>query len=110
MSYDDDWPDNTWENRRLKIKKTIRPVTLAELKRLGEMSFPIVTDPWCIRYNEFLANHADEKFYLADIPEKALIVYCRDVGKGVWFLPDGKGTGIIQAKGLQILAEVVDAL
>ena len=109
MSYDDDWPDQTWENRRLMIKKTIRPITLAELKQLGEQRFPIVTDPWCIRYNEFLASHADEKFYLATIPEKAEIIYCSEAGKGMWFLP-GKGMGIIQSKGLQILAEVVAAL
>lgn len=110
MSYDDDWPDPTWENRRLMIRKTIRSATLTELKLLGEKNFPVVTDPWCLRYNEFLSNHADEKFHLAEIPEKALIVYSQDSDMGVWFLPDGKGMGIVQSKGLQILSEAVDAL
>lgn len=110
MSYDDDWPDNTWENRRLMIKKTIRPVSLAELKQLGEKRFLIVTDPWCVRYNEFLATHAEAKYYLADIPEKAEIIYCQDTGKGFWFLPDGKGMGFVQSKGLEIIKGVVDAL
>lgn len=109
MSYDDDWPDQTWENRRMMIKKTIRPVTLAELKQLGEKRFPIVTDPWCIRYGEFLTHNAEAKFYRAEVPEHAEIIYCADTGKGVWFLP-GKGMGIIQSKGLEILKEVVDAL
>ncbi|MES2657538.1 MAG: hypothetical protein V4689_02915 [Verrucomicrobiota bacterium] len=109
MSYDDDWPDMTWENRRLMIKKTIRPISLTELKQLGEKRFPIVTDPWCIRYYEFLATHPDAKFYHAEIPEHAEIIYCVDTGKGIWFLP-GKGMGIIQSKGREILAEVVAAL
>lgn len=109
MSYDDDWPDNTWENRRLMIRKTIRPVTLAELQQLGEQRFPIVTDPWCERYNEFLAHHAEAKFYRAEIPGHAEIIYCQDAGKGIWFLP-GKGMGIIQSKGLEIIKGVVDAL
>lgn len=109
MSYDDDWPDQTWENRRLMIKKTIHPVTLAELKERGEKRFPIVTDPWCGRYNEFLETYSDAKFHRADIPEHAEIIYCHDAGKGVWFLP-GKGMGIIQSKGLEILKGVVDAL
>lgn len=109
MSYDDDWPDQTWENRRILIKKTIRPATLAELRQLGELRFPIVTDPWCTRYNEFLTTNAEAKFYRAELQEHAEIIYCADIGKGVWFLP-GKGMGIIQSKGLEILKEIVDAL
>lgn len=109
MSYDDDWPDNTWENRRLMIQKTIRPVTVAELIQLGEKRFPIVTDPWCIRYNEFMASHPDAKFYRAEVPGHAEIIYCADNGKGIWFLPD-KGMGFIQSKGLEIIKGVVDAL
>lgn len=108
MSYED-WPDNTMENRRTMVRKTIRAATLEELKNLGEKRFPVVTDPWCERYNEFLKQNADAKFYRAEIPEGAEIIYCRDSGKGVWFLP-GSGMGIIQPKGLQMLAEIVDSL
>ena len=107
MSYDDDWPDMTWENRKVMIKKTIRPVTREELKKLGEVRFPIVTDPWCIRYNEFLDTHPDSQYYRAEIPEHAEIIYCRDSDKGIWFLPE-KGMGIMQSKGLSIMAEVLD--
>ncbi len=31
MSYDDDWPDNTMENRRVVVRKTIRPARLDAL-------------------------------------------------------------------------------
>jgi len=109
MNYDEDWPDQTMENRRVMAKKTIRPATMDELKQLGEERFPIVTDPWCARYNAFLESHADAKFYRAEIPGNVEIVYCADSGQGVWFLPE-KGMGAIQPKGLQMLGEVVKSL
>jgi hypothetical protein len=109
MSYDNDWPDNTMENRRMAVRKTIRPATLEELRELGEKRFPLATDPWCERYNEFLKQQASAKFYRAETPEGAEIVYCKDTGQGIWFLP-GRGMGIIQPRGLQLLAEIVDAL
>jgi hypothetical protein len=105
----DDWPDNTMENRRAVVRKTIRPATLPELEELGEKRFPVVTDPWCEKYHEFLRQNRDGKFYRAESPEGAEIIYCRDAGIGVWFLP-GTGMGIIQPKGLQMLAETVDAI
>ena len=109
MSYDDDWRDMTWDNRRIKIKKTIRPIGLPELRTLGETRFPIVTDPWCIRYNEFLTSHPDASFYRAEIPGDVEIIYCREAEKAIWFLPE-KGMGIVQSRGLQMLREAVDAL
>lgn len=108
MSYDD-WPDNTMENRRVAVRKTIRPATPEELRELGVKFFPVVTDPWCERYNEFLKKHPTAKFYRAQSPEGAEIIYCGDTGQGVWFLP-GKGMGVLQPKGLKMLAEIVAAL
>jgi len=109
MSYDDDWPDQTHENRRYMIRKTIHPVTIAELKKLGEKRFPIVTDPWCERFFQFLADHPDSQYFMVTSPEGAEVIYCKDSGKGLWFLPE-KGMGIIMPKGLEILAEVTAAL
>jgi hypothetical protein len=109
MSYDDDWPDNTMENRRVAVRKTIRPATLDELWELGAKRFPLATDPWCERFGEFLKQHASAKYFRAETYEGAEIVYCKDTGQGVWFLP-GKGMGIIQPKGLQMLAEIVAKL
>lgn len=109
MSYDEDWPDDTTETRREAIRKTIKPSTLAELKEVGAKRFPIVTDPWCERYFQFLKNHPDDKFYQATSPEGAEILYCRDAEQGIWFLKDN-GMGILQPGGLKILREVVDSL
>lgn len=108
MSYDDDWPDNTLETRRETVRKTIRAATVEELKQLGAKLFPVITDPWAERFGSFLTEHPQDKFYLAEVPG-AHIVYCRQAGKGIWFIP-GSGVGIIQPKGLQALAEIVDKL
>lgn len=108
MSYDD-WPDQTIENRRKVVRETIRPATYEELKELGEKRFPVATDPWCEKYHQFLNQHKNSRFFLAETPEGAEIAYCREANNAIWFLP-GKGMGVIQPKGLQVLAEIVDAL
>ncbi len=109
MSYDDGWPDQTLEDRSVMVHKTVRRATLDELKKLGELRFPIVTDPWCVRYNDFLTQHPDASYFRAEIPGNVEIIYCRDSGKGVWFLPE-KGMGILQAEGVEIMAEAVAKL
>jgi len=114
MSYDDDWPDHTFENRVALIRKNIHPVSLAELKRLGELRFPVVTDPWCERYNAFLTEHSGDTYFMAhffatDAPEPVELVYCRDAKQGMWFLP-GMGMGRLQPKGIAALAEITARL
>ena len=109
MSYDDDWPDDEVENRRTMVQKTIRVASYEELKEMGERLFPVVTDPWYVRFSEFLESHRSSKFYRAEVPGGADVIYCREENKGVWFLP-GSGMGIVQPKGLQMLAEIVDGL
>jgi hypothetical protein len=109
MNPNDDWPDHTLENRRSMIRETIRPATVAELREFWVELFPIVNDPWAERFAAFLNEHAKDRFYLAKSPEGAHIAYCRDARRGIWFLP-GTGVGIIQSKGLQLLAEIVDSL
>ena len=109
MSYDEEWPDQTMENRRKVVRETIRPATWEELHKLGEQCFPIASDPWCEKYNQFLKEHKHSKFYLAKSPEGAEIAYCHETGNAIWFLP-GKGMGVVQPKGLQMLAEIVNSL
>lgn len=105
MSYDDDWSDPL-ETRCEAIRKSIRPATVGELRDLCAQLFPVVTDPWAEKFTAFLTEHQGDHFYLADVPG-AHIAYCREAGKGIWFIPD-TGIGIIQPRGLQAIAEIVD--
>jgi hypothetical protein len=106
MNYDEDWSEDNIAQRRAMVRKTIRPATLEELAELGEMRFTIANDPWCEKYFTFLKEHAREKFYRAETHDGAEIVYCADADKGIWFLP-GTGMGVIQPKGLKVLAGIV---
>lgn len=109
MSYDNEWLQETLENRRKAVSETIRPATLEELRELGAQRFPSATDPWYESYNAVLNDHPNAKFYRAETPEGAQIVYCHTTGQGVWFLP-AHGMGILQPKGLKFLAELVNAI
>ncbi|MEO8616788.1 MAG: hypothetical protein ABI600_16720 [Luteolibacter sp.] len=60
-------------------------------------------------YDDFLDQHPDAGHFWAESPEHAEVVYCRDSGNGVWFLPE-KGMGIMQSKGLAVMAEIVAKL
>lgn len=108
MSDDDDWGDHAMDDRRRKIRETIRRATVEELKRLGEQHFAVANDPWLERYLALLTKNPRAGFYRASTPEGAEVVYCRDTEEGVWFLADS-GMGFIQPKGLQVLREIVDA-
>ena len=105
----DDWPQDMMELRKQAVRKTIRRASLEELMRLGEACFPVVTDPWCERYFTFLKEHPDAKFYRAEVGADAEVVYCREPSKGMWFMP-GFGMGYLRPRGLDALAEIVDAL
>lgn len=109
MSYEEDWPDHTFEDRVHRIRETIRPASHDELTALGVSRFPSATDPWCERYNQFLAEHRNAHCYFATTPEGAEIVYCRETESGVWFLP-GSAVGILMPKGLAALREIVDGM
>lgn len=109
MLYDDDWVDQTKAGRIAAVRKTIRPITPAELGQLGEQLFPIATDPWCERYHKFITDHKDAHFLRAETGNGASIIYCRESASGFWFLP-GTGMGMIQPNGLKVLAEIVAGL
>jgi hypothetical protein len=109
MSYDNEWLEEILAARHKSIEETARPATLEEVKQLGSERFPAATDPWAESYQTFLVEHPRGNFYLARTSDGADVVYCRDAEKGIWFLP-GKGMGILQPKGLRLMAEIVDAL
>jgi hypothetical protein len=107
MNYDNEWLEQLLENRSKAIRDSIRPATIEEVRELGQERFPSATDPWAEGFKAFLDEHPRDRYYLARTSEGAEVVYCRDAGKGIWFLP-GRGMGLLQPKGLQRMAAIVD--
>ena len=92
--------------RRKAIEKTIKPIGVEELKSLGEKLFPFFDHPWRQTFFQFVEENGGSMFYHATTHDQVDIIYCPDKEKGLWFLRGG-GAGPLQAKGLQILKEIV---
>ena len=95
------------EARRKAIAASIRTIDVEELKALGEKLFPYVDDSWREMFFGFLAQNSGTIFHHATTHDGIQIVYCHARKKGIWFLP-GSGKGPLQAKGLEILSQIVE--
>jgi hypothetical protein len=94
------------EKRRKSVAETIQPITIEELKEIGEGLFPILDHPWRQTFFEFLEQNASARFHHGTTHDRVEIIYCQDQDKGIWFMPGG-GVGPLQERGLQILKEIV---
>jgi hypothetical protein len=94
------------KERRKAIAKSIRTISVEELKKLGEEIFHHADDPWRETFFRFIAENAGATFRHAITSDGVNIVYCRDKDKGMWFLP-GSGMGPLQATGRQIMKDMI---
>jgi hypothetical protein len=100
--------DSLTEARRKGLEETIRPISVDQLNALGEELFPSTDHPWRERYLQFIKENSGETFYHAVTNDRVHILYCRGKNVGAWFT--GNGVGPLQAKGREILKEIVEAL
>src|SRR5438045_1439597 len=94
------------KERRKAIANSIRPIDIKELKKLGGEIFHYADDPWRETFFQFLVENSGSTFHHAVTSDGVNIIYCRDKDKGMWFLP-GSGMGPLQAKGRQIMTEMI---
>jgi hypothetical protein len=92
--------------RRKAIEQTIEPISIEQLKSLGEKIFPFFDHPWRHTFFQFVEENSSSRFYHATTDDQLEIIYCPDKEKGMWFLRRG-GAGPLQAKGLEILRQIV---
>ena len=85
------------EDRRKAIAKTIRNISVEELKKLGEGLFKYADDPWREAFFRFIADNAGATFQHAVTSDGVNILYCRDKDKGIWFLPGSRRRGMVPA-------------
>jgi hypothetical protein len=97
---------NLDKERRKAIAKSIRTISVEELKRLGGELFRYADDPWREAFFRFIAENPGATYHHAVMSDGVNIVYCRDQDKGMWFLP-GSGMGPLQATGRKIMKEMI---
>jgi hypothetical protein len=94
--------------RRKAISKSIHVVSLEELKKLGEEMFDSPDRPWREEFLRFIAENKGATVYHAVIGEGAILLYCPDIDKGLWYLP-GSGFGPLPDGGRQAMKEAIAA-
>ena len=98
--------ENLNKERRKAIAKSIRTVSVEELKKLGGEVFRYAEDPRRETFFRFIAENAGATFHHAVTSDGVNILYCRDQDKGMWFLP-GSGMGPLQATGRKIMKDMI---
>lgn len=96
------------KDRRQAIAKSIRIITVEELRKLGEEMFHDPDRPWRQMFLEFIAEHRGATFHHASAGEGVVVVYSRDGDKGLWYLP-GSGLGPLSEDGRQLMKEAIAA-
>jgi hypothetical protein len=96
------------DERRKAIAKSIRVISVEELKKLGEEMFDDPDRPWRQTFLQFIAEHPGATFYHADAGEGVIFVYSRDGDKGLWYLP-GSGLGPLSEGGRRLMTEAIAA-
>ena len=92
--------------RRKAIAKSIRIISVEELRKLGEEMFDDPDRPWRQTALQFIAEHPGATFYHASAGDGVIFVYSREGDKGLWYLP-GSGIGPLSVAGQQIMKEVI---
>jgi hypothetical protein len=100
--------DTISRERRKAITKSIRIISVEELKKLGEEIFDDPGRPWRQTFLQLIAENPGATFYQADAGEGVIFLYCRDVDKGLWYLP-GSGIGPLSEGGRRLMKEAIEA-
>jgi hypothetical protein len=101
--------ENIDKERRKAISRSIRVISVEELKKLGEEIFDDPARPWRQRFLQLIAENPGSTFHHADAGEGVIFLYCRDNDKGLWYLP-GSGLGSLSEGGRQLMKEASAAV
>ena len=95
------------EERRKSVAKSIRTISVEELKKLGDQVFHDPDDPGREVFFRFVAEHSHTTIHHAIASDGVNMLYCRDEDKGIWFFP-GVGKGILSPAGRQMMREGIE--
>jgi hypothetical protein len=94
------------KERRKAIAKSMRIISVEELKKLGEEMFDDPDRPWRQQFLQFIADHPGATFHHASAGKGVIFLYSRDSDKGLWCLP-GSGIGPLSVAGRQLMKEAI---
>jgi hypothetical protein len=94
--------------RRKAIAKSIRIISVEELKKLGEEIFDEPDRPWRQTFLSLIAENPGVTFDHASAGEGVIFLYSRDNDRGLWYLP-GSGIGPLSDGGRQLMKEAIAA-
>ena len=94
--------------RRKAIAKSIRIISVEELKKLGEEIFDEPDRPWRQTFFSVVTENPGATFYHASAGEGVIFLYSRDNDKGLWYLP-GSGVGPLSDGGRRLMKEAIAA-
>jgi hypothetical protein len=94
------------DERRKAIAKSIRIISIEELKKLGEEIFDSPDRPWRETFLSVVTENPGDTFYHASTGEGVIFLYSRDNDKGLWYLP-GSGLGPLPEGGRQLMKEAI---
>jgi len=96
------------DDRRKAIAKSIRIISVDELKKLGEEIFDSPDRPWRETFLSVVTENPGDTFYHASAGEGVIFLYSRDNDKGLWYLP-GSGLGPLPEGARHLIKEAIAA-
>ena len=108
MSFEKFDLENRDKQRRKAIAKSIRIISIEELKKLGEEIFDEPDRPWRDTFLQLIAENPGATFHHASAGEGVIFLYIRDKDKGLWYLR-GSGVGPLSLPGRQMMKEAIAA-
>jgi len=96
------------DERREAIAKSIRIISVEELKKLGDEIFDSPDRPWRQTFLQLIEEHPGGTFHYADAGQGVIFLYSRDADKGLWYLP-GSGLGPLSEGGRRLMKEAIAA-
>lgn len=94
--------------RREAIAKSIRIISVGELKKLGDEIFDAPDRPWRQTFLQLIEEHPGGTFHHADAGQGVIFLYSRDDDKGLWYLPRS-GLGPLSEGGRRLMKEAIAA-
>src|SRR5262249_46064451 len=94
--------DSINEERHKAVTKSIRIVTVEELKKVAEEIFHSPDDPWKATLLQFVAENPSATFYHADAGQGVIFFYLPERDKGLWWLR-GSGMGTLSERARQLM-------